>query len=183
MFRKQDENNQINEDVFDVSYFHFDKTKSIYEEIQKLMRSKEPVTLENISKMFSIQNTEKENSCILSINEESKSYLNENNYYTKFPLNFESEPILDVNDFFESSIFNGFMSQENDYILSNLEKALNDEEQTKQIIPSNEKQDKINAITKSFELIFEILKKINYPIEKIKEIKEGIITQKDIENI
>ena len=132
--------------------------------------------------VFSFQNTEKENSSILDINEESKSYLNENNY-TKFPLNFESEPILDVNDSFENSIFNGFIKQENDYILSNLEKALNDEEQAKEVIPSNEKQDKINAITKSFELIFEILKKINYPIEKIKEIKEDIITKKDIENI
>ena len=182
MIEKRVENNQINEDDFDVSSFHLDKNKLKDEEIQKFMLSNKPVTLENISKMFSSQNTERENPCILNINEELVPYLNDNNS-TKLPLNLESEPYLDVNDSFENSIFNGFITQDNDYILSNLKINLNDLEKAKQIIPSNEKQDKINAMNKHFNFIFEILKKINYPIEKIKEIKEDIITPKDIENI
>ena len=67
MIEKRVENNQINEDDFDVSSFHLDKNKLKDEEIQKFMLSNKPVTLENISKMFSSQNTERENPCILNI--------------------------------------------------------------------------------------------------------------------
>ena len=132
--------------------------------------------------MFTFKNTDNEKLNSSSIDNELEVYLNKNES-TKQQMYFGSEPISTINNFVENSIVNGFKSEENDDSLSKLNLNLKEEEKVEKIIPSNDKQDRINAITKSFNFIFEILNKINYPIEKIKEIREEIITQKDIENI
>ena len=176
------ENNQIDSDFCDFSSLQLNDLNSQYIEIQKPIPSKRIPTLENISEMFTFQNTDKEKLNSSSIDNELELYLNKNKS-TKQQMYFGSEPILTINNFVENSIVNGFKSEENDDILSKLNLNLKEGEKVEKIIPSNDKQDRINAITKSFNFIFEILNKINYPIEKIKEIREEIITQKDIENI
>ena len=178
------ENNQIDSDsdFCDFSSFQLNALNSQYIEIEKPIPSKRIPTLENISEMFTFQNTDKEELNSSSIDNELEVYLNKNES-TKQQMYFGSEPISTINNLVENSIVNGFKSEENDDILSKLNLNLKEEEKVEKIIPSNDKQDRINAITKSFNFIFEILNKINYPIEKIKEIREEIITQKDIENI
>ena len=178
------ENNQIDSDsdFCDFSSFQLNALNSQYIEIEKPIPSKRIPTLENISEMFTFQNTDKEKLNSSSIDNELEVYLNKNES-TKQQMYFGSEPISTINNFVENSIVNGFKSEENDDSLSKLNLNLKEEEKVEKIIPSNDKQDRINAITKSFNFIFEILNKINYPIEKIKEIREEIITQKDIENI
>ena len=176
------ENNQIDSDFCDFSSFQLNSLNSQYIEIQKPIPSKRIPTLENISEMFTFKNTDNEKLNSSSIDNELELYLNKNKS-TKQQMYFGSEPISTINNFVESSMVHGFKSEENDDSLSKLNLNLKEEEKVEKIIPSNDKQDRINAITKSFNFIFEILNKINYPIEKIKEIREEIITQKDIENI
>ena len=176
------ENNQIDSDFCDFSSFQLNSLNSQYIEIEKPIPSKRIPTLENISEMFTFKNTDNEKLNSSSIDNELELYLNKNKS-TKQQMYFGSEPISTINNFVENSIVHGFKSEENDDSLSKLNLNLKEEEKVEKIIPSNDKQDRINAITKSFNFIFEILNKINYPIEKIKEIREEIITQKDIENI
>jgi hypothetical protein len=177
------ENNQIDSDFCDFSFFQLNALNSQYIEIQRPpMLSKSIPTLENISEMFTFLSTDKEKLNSLNIDNELDLYLNKNKS-SELQNPFESEPNLAINDFVESSIVNEFKSEEKDDIKSKPNLNLKEEEKIEKIIPSNDKQDRINAITKSFNFIFEILNKINYPIEKIKEIREEIITQKDIENI
>jgi hypothetical protein len=176
------ENSQIDSEFCDFSFVQLNALNSQYIEIQRPMLSKRIPTLENISEMFTFLSTDKEKLNSLNIDNEQDLYLNKNKS-SELQNPFESEPNLTKNDFLESSIVNEFKSEENDDIKSKPNLNLKEEEKIEKIIPSNDKQDRINAITKSFNFIFEILNKINYPIEKIKEIREEIITQKDIENI
>ena len=120
--------------------------------------------------MFTFQNTDKEKLNSSSIDNEQDLYLNKNKS-SELQNPFESQPNLTINDFLESSIVNEFKSEENDNIKSKPNLNLKEEEKVEKIIPSKDKQDRINAITKNFNFIFEILNKINYPIEKIKEIR------------
>ena len=176
------ENSQIDSEFDDFSFFQLNALNSQYIEFPRPMLSKRIPTLENISEMFTFLSTDKEKLNSLNIDNEQDLYLNKNKS-SELQNPFESEPNLTKNDFLESSIVNEFKSEENDDIKSKPNLNLKEEEKIEKIIPSNDKQDRINAITKSFNFIFEILNKINYPIEKIKEIREEIITQKDIENI
>ena len=173
------ENNQQDPDICDFSDFNYNIYKLQYSEVQK-PRLTPAATLENISKVFTLD-TEKEKPSLSSIDDEFEPHLYSNKN-TKSLFILESDGILNIIDSKEKSISMVFEPEENKEILPM--KILDiQNEKVEEIIPSSNKIDRINAVSKNFDHIFKILSKINYPEEKIKEIKEDIITQKDIENI
>ena len=167
------ENSQQDSDILSISDFNFAVYKSKDSKIQKPMPAQVP--LETISKMFTID-TEKKQPDSLNIDDELEKFLYENKL-NKSPSILVSEE-KDI-----SSIFEPEESNDNDIEpMQNLEME-NEKSEEKIPSPSNEKRDRINAVSNSFDYIFKILSIIKYPEDKIKEIKKDIITQKDIENI
>ena len=106
-------------------------------------------------------------------------YLNNS---TKSSFNFESVGNLNIIDSKEKSISTVFKPEENKSILPMKNLDIQNEK-IEEIIPLSDKGDRINDASYNFDYIFKILLKIEYPENKIKEIKKDTITQKDIENI
>ena len=170
MTEEINENSQQDSERFNFSNCYFDIFKSQISKLQKPMPVQAP--LETISKMFTID-TEKKQPDSLSIDDELEKFLYENK------LN-KSPSILVSEEKNISPIFEPEESNDNDIEpMQNLEM---ENEKSEKKIPSNEKSDRINAVSNSFDYIFKILSIIKYPEDKIKEIKKDIITQKDIEN-
>ena len=69
------ENNQIDSDFCDFSFFQLNALNSQYIEIQRPMLSKSIPTLENISEMFTFLSTDKEKLNSLNIDNEQDLYL------------------------------------------------------------------------------------------------------------
>ena len=173
MIEEISENSQQDSDILSISDFNFSVYKSKDSKIQKPMPVQVP--LETISKMFTID-TEKKQPDSLSIDDELENILYENK-------SNKSPSILVSEEKNKSSIFEPEESNDNDIEpMQNLEME-NEKSEKKIPSPSNEKNDRINAVSNSFDYIFKILSIIKYPEDKIKEIKKDIITQKDIENI
>ena len=173
MTEEINENSQQDSDRFNFSNCYYDIFKSQISKIQKPMPVQAP--LETISKMFTID-TEKKQPDSLSNDDELEKFLYENKL-NKSPSILVSEE-KDISPIFEPE-----ESNDNDIEpMQNLEME-NEKSEKKIPSPSNEKNDRINAVSNSFDYIFKILSIIKYPEDKIKEIKKDIITQKDIENI
>jgi hypothetical protein len=90
--------------------------------------------------------------------------------------------ILNIINSKEKNISILFEPEENKSILSMKNLDIQNEK-VEEIIPLTDKSDSINDVSYNFDHIFKILSKIEYPENKIREIKKDTITQKDIENI
>ena len=162
------ENNQKAPETCDFSGFNFNIFKPQYSLAQRPMLNP-PASFENISKVFTFD-TEKENPCLSSIDDEFEPHLYLNDF-TKSPFNFESMRILNIINSKEKSISMLFEPEENKSILPMKNLDIQNEK-IEEIIPLSDKGDRINDASYNFDYIFKILSKIEYPENKIKEIKK-----------
>ena len=162
------ENNQKAPETCDFSGFNFNIFKPQYSLAQRPMLNP-PASFENISKVFTFD-TEKENPCLSSIDDEFEPHLYLNDF-TQSPFNFESMRILNIINSKEKSISMLFEPEENKSILPMKNLDIQNEK-VEEIIPLSDKGDRINDASYNFDYIFKILSKIEYPENKIKEIKK-----------